>query len=78
MILADLQFSFAIAQMHAVAEAVSPHLAVGTLVSLHPFAIAIDIKSILPDIPKTILIDVSLMIVIANAKATRNRSICKY
>jgi hypothetical protein len=35
-VLTDLQFPVAIAEVHAVAQAIAPHLAVGALAGLHP------------------------------------------
>ena len=69
MILADLQFSVAVAEMEAVAEAVAPHLAFGTLAGFHPFAVAVKLESVLPDVPEAVLIDISLMVVGSYAEA---------
>ena len=55
--------------MEAVSETVAPHLAVGAVVGFHPFAVAIFFEPVLPHIPETVFIDVSLMIVAADAEA---------
>ena len=64
--------------MEAVAKAVAPHLAVCALTGFHPFAVAIFFKSVLPDIPETVFIDVSLMIVGADAEAARDGAVGEY
>ena len=64
--------------MEAVAEAVAPHLAVRALTGFHPFAVAIKLKTVLPDIPEAVFIDVSLMIVGADAEAARDGAVGKY
>ena len=55
--------------MHAIALTISPHLAIGTLVGLHPSPVAIDLELVLPNVPKTVFVDVALMIVAADAEA---------
>ena len=69
MILAYLEFAVAVAEVEAVAEAVAPHLAVGALVGLHPFAVSIDLEFVLPHLPETVLIDVALVVIAAYAEA---------
>ena len=67
--------SVAVAEVHAVAEAIAPHLAVGTLAGLHPFPVTIHLKLVLPNIPKVVLIDISLMVVGTDAEASRNGAV---
>ena len=69
MILTDLQSAFAVAQMHAIAETIAPHLTFGTVASAHPFAVAIFFEFVLPYSPEAIVVDVSLVIVAADAQA---------
>ena len=61
--------------MHAVALTIPPHLAFGTLVGLHPFAVAVDLKLVLPNVPKAVLIDIALVVVAADAKAARDGAV---
>ena len=61
MILTYLQLPVAIPEMHAVAETIPPHFAFVAFVGFHPFAVAVQVKFGLPDIPKTVVVDVSLM-----------------
>ena len=78
MVLANLQLPVTVAQMHAVALAIAPHLAMLTLVGLHPFPVAVNLEFVLPNIPKTILIDIALMVIAADAETARNRAISQY
>ena len=78
MVLANLQLPVTVAQMHAVALAIAPHLAMLTLVGLHPFSVAVDLEFVLPNVPKTVLVDIALMVVAADAEATRNGAVGQY
>ena len=78
MILTDLQFTIPVAEMHAVAHAIAPHLAVLALVGLHPFPVAIDLELVLPYVPETILVDVALMVVAADTQTTRDGAVGQY
>jgi hypothetical protein len=57
--------------MHSVAFAITEHITVGTYSFAHPFAVAVWLKFIAPDIPKIVFIDIALMIVAAYACASR-------
>ena len=48
------------------------------LVGLHPFPVAIDLELVLPHIPETILIDIALVVVAADAETTRNGAISQH
>ena len=61
--------------MHSVALAIPPHLAFRALVGFHPFSVAVDLELVLPHVPKTVLIDVALMVVAADAEAARNGAV---
>lgn len=63
------QASVADAQVHAVALAVAPVVAVGTRAGLHPGAVAVRGKAVLPHVPEVVLIDVALAVVGADAWA---------
>ena len=65
----------AVAEVEAVAEAIAPHLAVGTLPGLHPFPVAIDLELVLPHVPKAVLVDVALMVVGTDAEAARDGAV---
>ena len=75
MVLANLQFAVAVAQVEAVALAIAPHLALGALVFLHPLAVAIHLVLVLPDVPEAVLVDVALMVVAADAEASRDGAV---
>ena len=74
-VLTNLQFPVAIAKVHTVAQAIAPHLAVGALAGLHPLMVAVDLELVLPHVPETVLIDVALVIVAADAEAARDGSV---
>ena len=59
--IAHQQIAFVVAQVHTITLAVAEHIAVGTLAVAHPFAVAEWLKSVLPYIPKVILVDVALI-----------------
>jgi len=61
--------------MHPVALTIAPHLAMSALVGLHPFPVAIDLEFVLPNVPKTVLVNVALMVVTADAETARNRAV---
>ena len=61
--------------MHAVAKAVAPHFTFGAVVGFHPFAVAIFFKTVLPHIPKAIVVDVSLVVVAADAETARDGAV---
>ena len=75
MVLANLQLPVTIAEVHAVALAIAPHLAMLALVGLHPFPVAVNLEFVLPNVPKTVLVDIALMVVAADAEATRDRTV---
>ena len=76
-ILTYLQLPVAIPEMHAVAETIAPHLAMGAVACFHPFTVTILFKSVLPDIPEAVLVYVSLMVVAANTQAARDGAVSK-
>ena len=57
-------------QMHGAALAVTPDFAVGALILLHPFAVAVQFETVFPQIPEVVGMDVALVVVTANAQAT--------
>lgn len=59
-----------VAQVHAVALAVTPERAVGTNAGLHPAAVTVLLETVLPHIPEIIGIDISLPIVCTDARAS--------
>ena len=70
--MAQHQAAVVIAQVHAIALAVFEHVAVGTLVSSHPFPVAVVEEPVLPHIPETVSEDVALGIMAAYAQAARD------
>ena len=78
MVLANLQLPVTIAQVHAIALAIAPHLAMLALVGLHPFPVAVNLEFVLPNVPETVLVDIALMVIAADAKTARNRAISQY
>lgn len=69
--------SLGIAQMHAVALAVTPEGAVGANSEFHPFAVAILPETILPYIPKIIGVNTALTVVGANARTGTDATVEK-
>ena len=67
-ILANLKFAVPVAEVETIALAITPHLAMGALVLFHPLAVTVDLVFVLPDLPKTVLVDVALMVVAADAQ----------
>ena len=63
--------------MHAVAETIAPHLAMGAVIGFHPFAVTVKLIFVLPDIPEAVLVDVTLVVVAANAQAARDGAVSK-
>ena len=53
--------------MHAAAIAITEHIALGTVVTAHPFSVAVNIKASLPYIHEVVSVDIALMIVGAYA-----------
>ena len=53
--------------MEAVAETVAPHFAFGAVVGFHPVAVAVFFKTVLPNVPETVFVNVSLMVISTNA-----------
>lgn len=77
-IMADQQFLFFIVQVHAIAFAVTEHLAVGAYSLFGPAAVAIGFEAIVPDVHEVILINVSLMEVRADTGATGNGTVYQH
>jgi hypothetical protein len=61
--------------MHTTTFAVTPGIARGTFAMFHPFAISILLKTIFPNLPEIMGIDITLMIIASYAKTTRYRTI---
>lgn len=77
-VLAYLQFAVAVAKMHSIALAITPHLTIGALVGLHPFSVAVNLELILPNFPEAIAVNVALMVVTAYTETARNGTISKH
>lgn len=59
MIMTQHKISVVITQVKTIAFAVTKHIAIGTFTFAHPLSVAIEFKSVLPNIPKTIFIDLN-------------------
>ena len=57
-------------QVHAVTLAIAPSLTVSTAAGVHPLPLAVGLKTVLPDVPETVAVDIPLMVVAAYAQAT--------
>lgn len=77
-VVAPLQISIIIAKMHGTTLAPAPHLTLLTHAGVLPTAYAILLKTILPSFNKRIGINVTLIIVMPNAQATRYSTIVSY
>ena len=73
--MAEQQFPVVVSEVHSVAFAVAEHRAVGALAFAHPLSISIRLKSGVPDLPKIIFVDVTLMVVASDARTSRDRAI---
>ena len=74
-VVADEEVFVIVVEMHTVALAVLPHLAVGALAPLRPVAVAELLEAVLPHIPEVILIYITLREVSAHACAARDIAI---
>ena len=61
--------------MHTIALTVAPHLAMLALVGLHPFTVTVGLELVLPHVPKTVLVDIALMVVTTDAETARNGAV---
>lgn len=75
LIVADQKILIVIVEVHTIALAELPHLAVGTLALLRPTAVAELLEAILPHIPEVIAVDVSLGEVTTHRRASRDVTI---
>lgn len=76
--MAEQQFPVSITQMHTATLAISEKLAVPALPFTHPFTITIRLIPGVPNLHEIILIDISLMIIRANAGTGRNSPVHQY
>ena len=76
--MADEQVLVIVVEVHAVALAVLPHLAVGALALLRPCTVAELLEAVLPHIPEVILIYITLREVGTYAGAARDIAIDTY
>ena len=77
-VIAEFEFSVGVAEVHSVAFAEFPNLAVGTFVFLHPFAIAVWLEFVFPHFPKVVFVDIALVVVATDAGACRYATIAKH
>ncbi len=74
-ILANLKIPITVAEVEPIALAIAPHLAMGALVFFHPLAVTVDLIFVLPNLPETVMVDVALMVVAADAQTARNGAV---
>ena len=74
-IMTEQQIAVIVVQMHAVAFAIAEHVAVGTLSFPGPFPVAIFLEAVVPDVDKAVFVDVSLVIVGADARTAGNGAV---
>ena len=75
MVVAEEQVLVIVVEVHTVALAVLPHLAVGALALLRPCAIAELLEAVLPHIPEVVFVDVTLREVGAHRGTARDVAI---
>ena len=73
--MAEEQSAVAVAQMHAVTLTITEIAALGALVFLHPFAVAIFLVTVLPHVHEVVLVDVPLIIVCTDAGTGGNGAV---
>ena len=73
-----IQLPVRIAQMHAVSPAIAEVLAVGAIAFPHPFAVSVGLETVFPYLHEVVLVDVSLVVVRADAGAGRDGAVYQY
>ena len=68
--MAEQQIAVFVAQVHAVASAIAEEFAFGAIALAHPFAVAVRMVTMLPHVHKIVLLDVSLMVIAADARTS--------
>lgn len=76
--MADKQISIIVVEVHTVALAILPHLALGALALTRPIAVTELLEAVLPHIPKVVAVDVALREVGTYTRAARNIAIDTY
>ena len=61
--------------MKTISETITPHFAAFAFVNFHPLSVAVFFKFVLPNLPEAVVIDISLMVVAADAQAARYRAV---
>ena len=69
------QLAVRVTEVHSVALAPFPVLAVGAVVFPHPAPVTVGLEAMIPDIHKVILVDVALVVVRTDARAGRDRTV---
>ena len=73
--MASNQVPILVVQVHSAAFAIAEHVAVGTLSFPGPFPVAIFLEAVVPDVDKAVFVDVSLVIVGADARTAGNGAV---
>ena len=76
-VVAEQQFAILVSQVESIAFAISEHLAVATLIFLHPTAVTEHLVAVGPHIPEIICVDVALMVVGSDARTGGYTSVGK-
>ena len=72
------QASVAVVQVHAPAQAVAEHRAVGAVVPAGPFPLAERDEAVLPHLPEVVAVDVALIIIRTDRGAARDGACLLY
>ena len=76
--MAHKQSAVFVSKVHAIALTIFKHLALLARTGLHPFAIAIQSETVVPDIPETVGIDIALAVITADAQTARYSSVAQH
>ena len=74
-VVAVQQFAVVAVEVHAAAQTVAEHLAVGACAAPRPIAVAEGFEAVLPHVPEFIPVDVALMEVGTDRRAARNGAV---
>ena len=69
------QIAVVVVQVHAAAEAVAEHPAIGALPAAGPFAVAERFEAVLPDLPETVAVDIALVEIGPHGSTPRNGTV---
>ena len=64
--------------MHAVTFAITEHFAVGALPFACPFAVAVRLEFVVPDVDEFIFVDIPLVEIGTDTRTTGNGTVCQH